>query len=44
MATALCPCRGRGLGPVALATFFHFNLGDAIVMAISQFPAQPRNK
>ena len=33
MATALWPCRGLGLGPVALATFFHLRTGDAIVLA-----------
>jgi hypothetical protein len=32
MATARWPWRGRGLGPVALATFFHFKTGDAIVL------------
>jgi len=36
MATALWPCRGLGLGPVALATFFHLRTGDAIVLAQSQ--------
>ena len=28
MATALCPWRGRGDGPVAFPTFFHLRMGD----------------
>ena len=33
MATALCPCLGLGLGPEALATFFHFKTGEEEVEA-----------
>ncbi len=33
IATARWPCRGRGLGPVAFATRFHFRMGDAMMAA-----------
>lgn len=31
MATARCPCLGRGHGPAVLVTRFHFNMGAAIL-------------
>lgn len=31
MATARCPCRGLGHGPVVLVTRFHFSMGAAIL-------------
>ena len=34
MATARCPCLGLGDGPVALPTFFHFRMGDAISRSV----------
>ncbi len=37
MATALCPCLGLGEGPVALPTFFHLRMGDAIAWSIFWF-------
>lgn len=31
MATALCPCRGLGCGPVGFVIRFHFNMGAAMM-------------
>ena len=44
MATALCPWRGRGEGPVAFPTFFHLRIGDdeSMVEAAKSSSSRPQ--